>query len=55
MNPADYGISVYSPEATVTIGAEELIYKVGKMLFMQKVKSQKIICLCFHYTQLFMC
>lgn len=30
MNPADYGISVYSPEATVAIGAEGLLYKVGK-------------------------
>ena len=30
MNPADYGISIYSPEATVAIGAEELLYKVGK-------------------------
>lgn len=30
MNPADYGISVYSPEATVAIGAEKLLYKVGK-------------------------
>lgn len=30
MNPADYGISVYSPEAAVALGAEELLYKVGK-------------------------
>lgn len=30
MNPADYGISVYSPESTVAIGAKELLYKVGK-------------------------